>query len=152
MRFVFTYIIPLSFLHFLVFSFFSGVPQGSVLGPLFFVLLLSDLPSLVSGLSALFADDTLANDRCDGSPSDKSSSCCRLQHDFTSIHQWSNEWARSSTLVSSLTQRCRGHHTLTAQTSFFSALNYYIMEILLIIITKLLEIEKRDCAWGGSGW
>ena len=115
-----------------------------VLGPLFFVLFLSDLPSVVSGLSALFVDDTLAYDRCDGSPSDKSSSCCRLQHDLTSIHQWSNEWAttfnpakstvldfrergrnkvialrhhllaqcrclsvrRSSTLVSSLPQRC----------------------------------------------
>ena len=63
------------------------------LSALLFVLFLSDLPSVVSGLSALFADDTLAYDRCDGSPSDKSSSCCRLQHDLTSIHQWSNEWA-----------------------------------------------------------
>ena len=57
------------------------------------MLFLSDLPSVVSGLSALFADYTLAYDRCDGSPSDKSSFCCRLQHDLTSIHQWFNEWA-----------------------------------------------------------
>ena len=57
------------------------------------MLFLSDLPSVVSGLSALFADDTFAYDRCDGSPSDKSSSCCHLQHDLTSIYQWSNEWA-----------------------------------------------------------
>ena len=36
----------------------SGVPQGSVLGPLLFTLFVSDIPSTVNNFCSLFADDT----------------------------------------------------------------------------------------------
>jgi hypothetical protein len=55
----------------------SGVPQGTVLGPILFLLFINDLPDVVSSQARLFADDSLLY-RVINNPSDQ----VRLQEDL----------------------------------------------------------------------
>ena len=71
----------------------SGVPQGSVLGPLLFIIFYRDLPSVISSSCAMFADDTLIFDSC--SKHTTSGSCCRLQDDLVKLHAWADDWSSS---------------------------------------------------------
>ena len=61
----------------------SGVPQGTVLGPLLFLLFINDLPSEVR----LFADDCLLY-RPINSPADQ----IALDQDLASLTQWADTW------------------------------------------------------------
>ena len=65
----------------------SGVPQGSILGPLLFVLHVNDLPSHVSGMS-LFADDTAALRHCKTVKQLES----ELQDAINMIVTWMSSW------------------------------------------------------------
>ena len=67
----------------------SGVPQGTVLGPLLFLLYINDLPSVLqpSTKCRLFADDCLVY-REIRSPEDQVS----LQKDLDALEQWSIQW------------------------------------------------------------
>ena len=63
----------------------SGVPQGSILGPILFILFLNDLPSVVSAAKILkFADDT----KCYKTVSDGIDAAL-LQEDIDNIGDWS---------------------------------------------------------------
>ena len=68
----------------------SGVPQGSVLGPLLFIIYYRRLPSVVSSSCAMFADDTLMYDHCSGINGE--SPCCRLGNDIPRLDTWASEW------------------------------------------------------------
>ena len=66
----------------------SGMPQGSPLGPLFFIIYINDLPGVISGDSsiALYADDSKLY-RAINSPEDIAS----LQDDLDKISDWCKE-------------------------------------------------------------
>jgi hypothetical protein len=61
----------------------SGVPQGSILGPLLFNIFLSDLPNIIVSKNSSYADDFKVH-----SPSYLST---RLQMDLDNINDWSKE-------------------------------------------------------------
>ena len=63
----------------------SGVPQGSVLGPLLFVLYINDLPEVVKAEIYLFADDTKIYCKILEGKS-------TLQEDLAKLEEWSNIW------------------------------------------------------------
>ena len=66
----------------------SGVPQGSVLGPLLFVVFINDLPEIIQSTCKLFADDCKIMATVN-EPDD----CSRFQRDIDAVFGWCNEWS-----------------------------------------------------------
>jgi hypothetical protein len=68
----------------------SGVPQGSILGPLLFLVYVNDLPSYTNSQStiALFADDSKLYKSIN-----LPDSTLHLQNDLNNLHKWSLDWA-----------------------------------------------------------
>jgi hypothetical protein len=65
----------------------SGVPQGSILGPLLFILYINDLPQCASSSVELFADDA----KCYRSIASLDD-CRMIQKDLDALLKWSQKW------------------------------------------------------------
>ena len=78
----------------------SGIPQGSVLGPVLFVLYINDLPDSVLCDILLFADDTKIF-----RPVRNKEDATQIQNDINRLQDWSNKW-----LLEFNTDKC---HVLT---------------------------------------
>ena len=66
----------------------SGVPQGSVLGPLLFVIYINDLERNIKSNINFFADDTMLFSIV----KDPVISGDDLNHDLDIIHHWAHQW------------------------------------------------------------
>ena len=132
----------------------SGIPQGSVLGPLLFVIFINDLPEVVSEASCifLFADDTKIY-REIRSEED----CVELQNDLVKLEEWSNKW-----LLKFHPEKCKVIEFGRAQLNFSYSLQGIHLEhvqkekdIGVIVDNKLKfeyhineKIKKANCVMG----
>ena len=65
----------------------SGIPQGSVIGPILFVIFINDMPDVVKRcLCKLFADDC----KLFGRVQDANDDC--VQNDLSNLEEWSRIW------------------------------------------------------------
>ena len=69
----------------------SGVPQGSVLGPILFLVYINDLPESITSQVRLFADDTAVYLTI----TDKDTDGTTLQSDLDKLQEWSRKWDMS---------------------------------------------------------
>ena len=69
----------------------AGVPQGSILGPLFFLIYINDLPDGLKSNVKLFADDTSLFSVV----KNKEESASDLTNDLDMISKWAYNWKMS---------------------------------------------------------
>ena len=66
----------------------AGVPQGSIFGPLLFLIYINDLPNVLKSNAKLFADDTSLFTIV----KDKNESTNVLNNDLSLISKWAYDW------------------------------------------------------------
>ena len=78
----------------------SGIPQGSVLGPILIIIFNNDMPDIIESTCQLFADD--AKVFCKVSTKYDS---MQLQDDLTRLSEWSKLWKLPFNIV-----KCKSLH------------------------------------------
>ena len=99
----------------------SGIPQGSVLGPILFIMYINDLPNTIKCCLKIFADDTKIYKDI-SVISDKH----MLQSDLDELFHWSNLWKIKFNI-----NKCK-YLAINKKSHEFNTINYNINKIKLM--------------------
>ena len=116
----------------------SGVPQGSVLGPILFLLYINDLPDSLKSQVRLFADDTavylVINTAADGAS---------LQADLDIMQAWEKKWDMSFN-----PSKCQVMHISKARNPILTSYTLHGQVLEAVDHAKYLGVELSN----NMGW
>ena len=96
----------------------SGILQGSVLGPILFVVFINDMPCVIKYCCKLFADDVKIYSAIQSEDDTVS-----LQNDINSLVQWSTLWQLPFNI-----EKCKCMHVGRKSTAHSYQMNDHILE------------------------
>ena len=85
----------------------SGVPQGSVLGPLLFIIYINDIVDTLGCHCYLYADDMKLYKIIQSS-----NDCTALQSDLDRLVEWSSNWKIKLNIAKCKVIRLNGHENM----------------------------------------
>ncbi len=97
----------------------SGVPQGSILGPLLFIIYINDIGSNIESKARLFADDCVLYREVRSTSDSKT-----LQNDLDKLAKWSNTWQLKFNVTKCKIMRISNQKTIPI-------VNYYLNNTML---------------------
>jgi hypothetical protein len=108
----------------------SGAPQGSILGPILFLVYINDMPEYVGQGSsiALFADDSKLYRPIN------SASHHLLQSDLSGLQNWSNDWGMTFT-----PSKFKVMHMSRKKVCSFASLQYHLNDTSLTWLSSYLK-------------
>ena len=92
----------------------TGVPQGSVLGPILFLSFINNLPDTVTGLVKIFADDSKIYSSVINEQQHQN-----LQDDLDRLCDWSRKWK-----LCFIASKCKVMHNTLRYTMLDNTDNY----------------------------
>jgi len=113
----------------------SGIPQGSVLGPLLFILYVNDLPQWIKNSMRMFADDAKVWTRINSQEDSLS-----FQKNLNSSSKWSDMW-----LLGLNPDKCHVMHVgHSYQTKYHIAEDNQLIELTTVMEEKDLGVFTSD--------
>ena len=134
---------------------YSGVPQGSVLGPLFFNVYVNDIPSIIDSQTLIFADDT----KIYREVKSKADSL-QFQEDINHLFDWSTQWQLKFNISKCHILHLGPSHSygdyhldgnkITTESCVRDLIGSYYRQLLEVSQSYHLTITKANHIWGLS--